>query len=203
MSIQQETDTAFNMLHRRAHCLHCLWSWQSDAGTMSRVMPIPCWFDSTQSTSTTHLRLCNDKGAQAVVSNSPGHCQHSHHPDAIPEQNLATSGFYTCLQRNNRLSANSCLLRLCMWTTKYVNSMRKWAIGQRLATTNLLDQAVTFNLQCSSQQDTAGNAFLQVAIVGGKFSSLHAHFTPVLTPFAKHQTTNIRIHKQQHVMYDE
>ena len=38
-----------------------------------------------------HLRLCNDKGAEAMVADGPRHGEHSHHTYAVPKQDLTAS----------------------------------------------------------------------------------------------------------------
>ena len=47
------------------------------------------------------LWLGNDKGAQTVVPNGSGHCQHTHDTHAIPEQYLPSCCLHTCLQWKN------------------------------------------------------------------------------------------------------
>ena len=57
-----------------------------------------------------YLRLCNDKGSEAVVANGTGHSQHAHHPHSIPEQDLSSCCLHTSLQtvtQSSQLEANA------------------------------------------------------------------------------------------------
>ena len=50
----------------------------------------------------THLRLRDHKRPQAVIANGARYCEHSHHANAIPKQNLSASSLHTCLEADRK-----------------------------------------------------------------------------------------------------